>query len=301
LDDPRARERSKQLVVDWLNLDRLEHIRPRPERFPQWQDELAEDMRQETIDFFVDVVWKQNRPLSDLLNAQFTFATPRLAKHYGFEPKEEGWKRYDLTGVSSRGGLLTHGSVLTIGGDDASMVTRGLFVLNDLLFSEVGDPPPGLDTTPVPASPGRSHRAIADERVKSKSCGGCHSRFEPLAYGLEMFDGLGSFHEIDRHGNRLRQDGEILFPGETKPVSYKTSAELMDLLAGSDRVRQCLTRKLTQFSLGRPLFAIDAKAVREIHHAAQAAGGTYRDLMTAIILSDLVQKIRTEVELTEQD
>ncbi len=178
-------------------------------------------MREETIAFFHDVVWKKNLPLVDLLNAQFTYATPRLAKHYGIESQGEGLKRYDLAGVASRGGLLTQGSVLTIGGDDASMVTRGLFVLNDLLFSEVGDPPPGLDITPVPTSPGRTHRAIAIERIESASCGGCHSRFEPLAFGLERFDGLGSYHEIDEHGNQLREDGEILFPGEAKPSTTR--------------------------------------------------------------------------------
>jgi hypothetical protein len=296
LGDRRAQERSKQFVIDLLNLDRLENIRPNAGRFPEWRRELAQDMRRETIDYFLDLVWKQKRPLADLLNAQFTYATPRLAKHYGFKPQGTGWQRYDLTDVPERGGLLTHGSVLTIGGDDASMVTRGLFVLNDLLFSEVGDPPPGLDTTPVPTSPGRSHRAIATERITSKSCGGCHSRFEPLAFGLEMFDGLGTFHETDMHGNQLRQDGEILLPGEAKPVSYDTSAEMMDLLADSDRVSQSLTRKVIQFSLGRPLFAADAKAVREIHAAARRDGGTYSDLMTAIVLSDLVQKIRTEAK-----
>ena len=187
LQDPRAVEQSKQFVIQWLNLDRLSNMAPNAERFAYWGPELAADMRAETIEFFVDVVWKQKRPLADLLNAQFTYSTPRLARHYGMEPQGKQLTRYDLSEIPSRGGLLTQGSVLTIGGDDASMVTRGLFVLNDLLFSEVGDPPPGLDTTPVPTSPGRTHRAIATERVESASCGGCHSRFEPLAFGLEKF------------------------------------------------------------------------------------------------------------------
>ena len=108
------------------------------------------------------------------------------------------------------------------------------------------------------------------------------------------FDGLGAFHEVDEHGNRLREDGEILFPGEATPVAYRTSAQLMDLLASSDRVSECLTRKVTQFSLGRPLFASDARAVRAIHQAAAAEGGTYGSLLTAIILSDLVRTTRTE-------
>ncbi|MDG2223387.1 MAG: DUF1592 domain-containing protein [Rubripirellula sp.] len=294
MQDPRAKQRSDEFVVQWLNLDRLRDLQPNREKFPQWSPELAADMRAETLEFFRDVVWKKRAPLANLLDSQFSYMSPQLARHYGIEPQGEDFVRYDLNEIPSRGGLLTHGSVLTIGGDNASMVTRGLFVLNDLLFSEVGDPPPGLDTTPVPTSPGKTHRAIAMERVKSESCGGCHSRFEPLAYGLEKFDGLGAFHERDEHGNRLREDGEILFPGDATPTPYKTAAELMKLLADSKRVNQCLTRKVTQFAIGRPLVASDARIVREIQAAAEERGGTYQNIVTAIVLSDLVQKTRTE-------
>lgn len=294
MKDPRAKQRSDEFVIQWLNLDRLRDLQPNREKFPQWSQNLADDMRAETLEFFRDVVWKKRAPLANLLNAQFSYMTPQLAQHYGITPQGDDFIRYDLTEIPSRGGLLTHGSVLTIGGDNASMVTRGLFVLNDLLFSEVGDPPPGLDTTPVPTSPGKTHRAIAIERVKSESCGGCHSRFEPLAYGLEKFDGLGAFHERDEHGNRLREDGEILFPGDANPMPYQTAAELMKLLAESKRVNQCLIRKVTQFAIGRPLVASDARIVREIQATAEERGATYQNIVTAIVLSDLVQKTRTE-------
>jgi hypothetical protein len=174
------------------------------------------------------------------------------------------------------------------------MVTRGLFVLKDILFGEIGSPPPGLDTSPVPTSPGRSHRAIAMERVKSGTCGGCHSKFEPLAFGLEKFDGLGSFHDVDEHGNELREDGEILFPGAARPVAYSSSAEMMDLLADNDRVMRNVTRKLTQFALGRPLVAADEPSVEQIHAQSTKGGGTYQSLISAIVLSDLVTTTRTE-------
>jgi hypothetical protein len=68
----------------------------------------------------------------------------------------------------------------------------------------------------------------------------------------------------------------------------------MDLLAKNDRVRESLTWKLTQFALGRPLGADDARLMADIHRTSQQAGGTYASLMTAIVLSDLVQKARTE-------
>lgn len=294
LKDPRAKRQSEQFVSQWLDLDRLDHLQPNAKMFPSWSAELAADMRQETLAFFEEIVWNQNRPLSDLLNAQLTFASGRLAKHYGLPAKGDEMARYELASLPARGGLLTHGSILTIGGDEASMVTRGLFVLHDLLRGSVKEPPPGLDVAPVPTKEGLTHRDVAEQRITNVSCGGCHARFEPLAFGLEKFDGIGAYHEKDHYGNPLRDDGEILFPGAEEPIQYQNSAELMDLLAGSDRVRESLTWKITQFALGRPLTAEDAKAVQEIHEKAQQSGGTYSAVLTAIVMSDLVRMSRVE-------
>ena len=294
LAEPRAIERSAEFAKEWLHLDRLGNMAPSPKTFPNWDARLAADMRAESLAYFHDIVWKQKRPLSDLFNAQVSYATPRLAKHYGLKPAGEGLARYDVSSVPGRGGLLTQGSILTIGGDEASMVTRGLFVLHDVLRGVVKDPPAGLDTTPVPTKPGLPQRKIAEERIQNKSCGGCHSKFEPLAFALEKFDGVGAWHEVDEHGNKLREDGEILIPGGAKATSYRTTGELMDLLAGSDRVRQTIAWKLTQFALGRPLGAADAPILDNIHKQAQKNGGTYESLITAIVLSDLVQTTRTE-------
>jgi hypothetical protein len=293
LDDPRAIERSVQFISEWLNLGRLDNLQPNSKKFPNWDPQLASDMREETLAFFREIAWTQERPLADLLNAQVTYATPRLAKHYGLQPLGKGQFRYDLS-ATARGGLLTQGSVLTVGGDEASMVSRGLFVLHDLLRGTVKDPPPCVDTRPVPTKPGLTQRGIAEARIANASCGGCHVRFEPLAFGLEKFDGLGAFHEKDEHGNKLRDDGEILFPGTGKPVKYQSSTELMNLLAKSERVRESITWKLTQFALGRPLLSADARTLKEIHDAAQKNQGTYTALLTAIVMSDLVQMTRTE-------
>ena len=297
LKDPRAKQRSRQFVSQWLNLGRLSNMQPGKEHYPQWDPNLAGDMRDETLAFFDEIVWTQNRPLSELLNAQVTFVTPRLARHYGLKPQDgaaDQPARYDLKSTPGRGGLLTHCSVLTVGGDEASMVTRGLFVMQDLLRGVVKDPPPCVDTTPVPTKAGLTQRSIAEARLRNVSCGGCHVKFEPLAFGLEKFDGLGSFHEKDHHGNPLRDDGQILIPGEAHSVSYKSSAELMDLLADSDRVRQTLTWKVAQFAMGRPLVATDAPILAKIHDAAWKAGGNYSGLIKAIVTSDLVQTTRSE-------
>ena len=283
--DPRSVDRSLQFASQWFNLDRLQNLNPNREHFPDWSSELADDMRRETLDTFRHWVWDQRGPLVGLIDVPYTFASPKLAKHYRMPAQKTPWARYDLDHVASRGGILTHGSLLTIGGDDASMVTRGLFVLQDLLLSEVGDPPPGLDLTPVPTAPGRTHRMVAVDRIQNEACGGCHKRFEPLAFGLERYDGLGTYRETDEHGNELRMDGEILFPGQASPVAYDSTAELATLLATSDRVAECLTRKVIQFCIARPLDVSDANRVREVHQNAGGQKATYQAIVRETLLA----------------
>jgi hypothetical protein len=301
LQDPRAITRSRQFITEWLNLRGLDNLRPDASHFPAWRAELARDMREETLAYFEEVVWKQRQPLQALLNAQFTYVTPRLAKHYGLPitrelraAREDQLIRYELKDVPERGGLLTQGSILTKGGDEASMVTRGLFLMHELLRGVVRDPPPCVDTTPVPSQPGLTQRMVSERRLNNTGCAGCHTKFEPLAFGLEKFDGLGTFHQRDHHGNALRDDGNILFPGSAQPVSFRNSAELMKLLAESSRVRESFTWKVIQFSLGRPLDADDAALVAEVHLDFQQQGGTYADLLRALVASDLVRTTRTE-------
>ena len=288
LEDPRAIDRSLDFVSQWLNLTRLKSMQPGKTRFPEWDAALAEDMKTETREFFRHLVWEENRAMSDLLNADVTFLTPKLAQHYGIDPVGAGLQRYDLKPHPSRGGLLTHGSVLTIGGDDASMVTRGLFVLNQLLRGVVNDPPPCVDTTPVPTAAGVTQRMIAKDRISNEACGGCHKRFEPLAFGLERYDGIGRYLEMDEHGNELREDGEMLVPGSATPTKFESSAELMDQLATNDRVGQSLVWKLTQFAIGRPLSSDDSPVVREVYRKAKASGGTYQATLIEIATSRLI-------------
>jgi len=134
-----------------------------------------------------------------------------------------------------------------------------------------------------------SMRGLAEVRLANPSCAGCHVRFEPLAFALEKYDGIGRYREIDEHGNPLREDGEIRIPGVPESLKYATAAEFFDLLAASDRVHLAITRKLIQYALGRPLTPADMSQVQSIHTAAQQAGGTYQAVMTELMLSDLVQ------------
>ncbi|MEQ9320613.1 MAG: DUF1592 domain-containing protein [Polyangiaceae bacterium] len=158
LKDERARLTARRYLVDWLHLDRLDNLQRDPAQFPDWNEQLGRDMKDETVAFFEHLVWDQEAPLSSLFDAQVTFVSPALADHYGLaSPGSDG--EVDLSDVAERGGLLTQGALSTVGGNTASMVSRGLYLLENLLCSRVGSPPPGVDTTPPEIEPGNSQRA----------------------------------------------------------------------------------------------------------------------------------------------
>jgi hypothetical protein len=139
-----------------------------------------------------------------------------------------------------------------------------------------------------------TQRTVALERLSDGSCAGCHKKFEPLAFGLEKFDGLGSYHQMDEFGNALRDDGQILVPGAAEPLEYESSNELMGFLASSSRVEETMVWKLTQFAVGRPLAYRDAPAVNAIIEKRPQRGWTWKELVRTILLSDLMKTSMTE-------
>jgi Protein of unknown function (DUF1592)/Protein of unknown function (DUF1588)/Protein of unknown function (DUF1595)/Protein of unknown function (DUF1585)/Protein of unknown function (DUF1587) len=293
LDDDRAKTTARRYLRDWLNLDRLDNLQRDATEFPEWDEQLARDMKDETIAYFEHLVWEQERPLSELFDAQVTFVSPALAAHYGLDaPGPDG--EVDLSSVAERGGLLTQGAIATVGGNTASMVSRGLYLLENVLCSRVGSPPAGVDTTPPATEPGSSQRTYSEDRVDNPSCGGCHTQFEPLAWGLERYDPTGVYALEDSFGNTLLQDGEVFFPGRTAAVSYSSTEELNTLLADSDEVKACLAEKSSQFAMGRPLAKSEDCSLEAIDASFLSSAGSYQDLMVAIALSPMFRRIRLE-------
>jgi hypothetical protein len=296
LDDPRARDTSRRYVRDWLDLDRLDNVQRDAVLFPDWDPQLGRDMKEATLAFWDYLVWEQTRPMADLFDAQITFATPALASHYGLSsPGADG--SYDTSALAERGGLLTQGMMAAVGGNESSMVSRGLFMLKTFLCGSIGSPPPGVDTTPPDVEPGNTQRVYSEGRVDNPACGGCHSRMEPLAWGLERFDATGLYQLQDSFGNELLEDGIVEF-GDGAPQSYTTTAELGDLLAQSPIVQACLGTKASQFAVGRPVDKDSTLtcSVDQVHQQFVESGGTYQDLMVAVALSPMFRNIHTQAD-----
>ena len=151
----------------WLQLRNLVSVSPNPRLFPDFDDNLRRAMREETERFF-DSVLREDRGVADLLDADYTFLNERLAKHYGI-PNVYGtrFRRVQLNPDSRRGGLLRHGSILSVTSyaTRTSPVIRGVWVLSNIF----GAPPP----PPLPQRAGarreRGRRQPADAGAVGRS------------------------------------------------------------------------------------------------------------------------------------
>ena len=134
LADPRAAGFAANFAGQWLETRNLDSVKPDPDKFKEWNPELREAMKTETTMFFEHVL-RENRPVSDFLNANYTFLNERLATHYGIDGVTGSeFRRVPLT-TDRRGGVLSQAGVLTVSSypTRTSPVIRGKYVLQNLL------------------------------------------------------------------------------------------------------------------------------------------------------------------------
>jgi hypothetical protein len=275
-------ERSAALVTNfadqWLHLRNLDAVTPDMRLFPDFDHNLRQAFRAET-ELFVGDVFRENRSVLDLLQADHTYLNERLAKHYGI-PHVYGshFRRVELTPESHRGGLLRHGSILAVTSyaTRTSPVLRGKWVLENLLGTPPPPPPPNVPTldenTVNAALPLRARLAAHREHA---ACAGCHALIDPVGFALENFDAVGRWRDLDA-GHPVDASGGLPDGSEFNSVAGLETG----LLQRPELFARTLAEKLLTYALGRGVEYSDAPAVRRI--VADAAADDYR--MAALIL-----------------
>lgn len=280
LTHPRAADAlTKNFAGQWLQLRNLRLAAPDKKTFPQWSGELRNDMLEETETFFATMV-QENRPVLELLDADYTWLNERLATFYGVpNVKGDQFQRVSLNGKvkEQRGGLITHASILTITSNPTrtSAVNRGNFVLENFLGTPPPPPPEGVDIPPLEASAKKDGKTLTlrqqlEAHREKKICASCHARMDPIGFGLENFDGIGAWRD-EENGLQLDTSGS-LYTGE----SFNGPAELREVFveAKTGAFVRNMADKLLTYSLGRGTEYYDKPAVREI--AKKTAEGDFR-------------------------
>jgi mono/diheme cytochrome c family protein len=297
LRDPKANALVENFAGQWLELRKLESIKPDGEKFRNYDEYLRLSMRRETELFFREIILK-DRPILDFLDADYTFLNERLAQFYGI-PSVTGtdFRRVNLNGTE-RGGILTQASVLTVTSFSTrtSPVLRGKWILDNILNTPPPPPPPdvpSLEETKVAA--GASLRQQLEEHRKKPLCASCHARLDPLGFGLENFDGIGEWRTMD--GKTPVEPSGILPSGKQFSGPKQLKAILLE---DRDAFTRCLTNKLLTYALGRGLEHYDLPTVKTI--AANVAKKDYRfsQLVMGIVTSLPFQQRKGELSREHQ-
>jgi hypothetical protein len=273
-------------AAQWLNLRRLSEVVVDPDRYPTYDESLLQAFERET-ELFVGSTLREDRSVTELLTAPYTFANERLARHYGI-PGIYGsrFRKVALPEGLRRGGLLAHGSLLatTSYPDRTSPVLRGKFLLNNILGQPVPPPPPGVDTNLAEPSPNVQPPTMRERLAQHRTnpmCASCHSVIDPLGFALEHFDAIGTWRSIDEAGRPVDARGETL--GGAAIEGLPGLRQL--LLEDPEQFPRTVTEKLMAYALGRRLEYYDRPAVRAIVRRAAAHDYRWSALVTGIVSS----------------
>ncbi|HVH28005.1 MAG TPA: DUF1592 domain-containing protein [Vicinamibacterales bacterium] len=288
LADPRSDALISNFAGQWLYLRELGGVQTDAANF---NDNLRQAFRRETEMLFGAIV-REDRSVLDLLDADFTYVDERLARHYGI-PDVRGsyFRRVPLDPASPRRGLIGQSSFLTVTSvaTRTSPVSRGKWILENLLGVPPPDPPPGVETNldpdPAAAKPVTLRQRLEAHRA-NPVCASCHKVMDPMGFALENFDLVGAWR--DREGEvPIDSSGQL---ADGTPLNGP--ADLRNaLLDRSGAVMTTVTEKLLIYALGRPVdHAADMPTVRAITRRAAANDNRFSSLLLGIVESDPFQK-----------
>jgi len=286
LADPKARRLSTEFFGQWLGFYRFDQYRGIDTgRFPEFTDEVKAGMYDEAVSFFEHII-RKDRPIREMLQADYTFLNQALAKHYGVQKEIAAKDQMELVDGATafhRGGLLRLGAVLTATSAPlrTSPVKRGDWVLRRVLGTAI--PPPPADAGSIPADEklfgGLTLREKLAAHQRKATCAGCHARIDPLGFPLEKYDAIGRSRDNYPDGKPIDDSGVLASQKRLSGVEG-----LLEYLKGEEKqVLRTLAQKLLGYALGRTILLSDQPLIDRMADAGGAAA--FSKLVAEIVAS----------------
>ncbi len=286
LADAKARRLSTEFFGQWLGFYHFDEFKGvDTARFTEFTDDVRAAMYDEAVSFFEHIV-RKDRPLREMLTADYTFLNRDLAKFYGVKQEVKSAERAELvTGANAfqRGGLLRLGAVLTATSAPlrTSPVKRGDWILRRILGTPT--PPPPADAGSLPADDkmfgGLSLKAKLEQHKRNATCANCHTRIDPLGFSLERYDSTGRWRDKYADGQAIEDSAAL--PDKTEVAGI---AGLLKYLQGKDgQVRKTMAYKLVGYALGRTVLASDQLLIERMVNTGNEA--TFAQLATEVATS----------------
>ena len=290
LADPRSGALVENFAGQWLQLRKLRNAVPDTATYTAFDENLRAAMRRET-ELFLEHELREDRPLVNMLKADYTFANERLARHYGIPGVYGPHFRRVTFPDETRGGLLGHASLLTITSyaNRTSPVVRGKWLLENILGTPPPPPPPNVPSLRNAGGegvPATMRERLAQHRTNAV-CASCHNTIDPLGFALESYDAIGRWRTTNGGGTPF-DTGVPIDPSGTliDGTEVHGLSGLRDVvLTRQDQFVETVTEKLLTYALGRTLEHADMPMVRQIGRQTSPDDLTWSSLISAIVKS----------------
>jgi hypothetical protein len=286
LQDEKAETLASNFAYQWLNMGGLDEIDPDPVIFRDIDFGIRELFKRE-IEMLANDIFLNNKNVTEMLSADYTYMNERLALHYGDQTvKGDAFRKVPVRNPD-RYGLLGKGAILMVSAypDRTSPVLRGAYVMEHLTGTPPPLPPPNVEALQenrIGELP-KTVRARLEAHRDNPSCAACHGIIDPLGFALEGFDAVGRERTRDRMvGTDIDTYGVLPDGTEIGGVDDLRDA----LLERPTLFVQNLVEKLMLYALGRPIEPADMPAVRDVVRLAQANDFQFYAIVQGIVNAD---------------
>jgi hypothetical protein len=294
LKDGRTRALATQFGTQWLHVRGFDELKDKNEKlFPTFDANLRKAIYEESILLFQDL-FQNDRPVSNILDADYTFLNDTLAKHYGI-PGVAGpqWRRVDGVRKFGRGGILGLASVQTAqsGASRTSPVLRGNWVVETLLGEKLPRPPANVPQ--LPEEEGGADKLTTRQRVEKHAsvaqCAVCHQRIDPFGFALEHYDAIGRRRDKDLGGFSIDARAKLKDGTEFDGIDGLRTYLLTNK---KDVIVRLFCRKLLGYALGRTVTLSDQPLLDEMMVELNKNDGRLSAAVFAIVRSPQFRMIR---------
>ncbi len=293
LDDPRIRRLAIQFACQWLHLRDFDRNDDKNEkRFPQFAS-LRGDMYEETVRFFEDM-FRNDRSILELLDANHMFVNESLASHYGIDGVQgDQWRRVEGIRDTGRGGVLGMASFLASqsGASRTSPILRGNWIYETILGERLPRPPAGVPQLPDELPEGLTARQMIEHHSSNPGCAKCHDKIDPFGFALEQFDAIGGLRP-------QAVDTKTALEGGQRIDGIEGLREYLLNDRRGDVVRQ-FCRKLLGYSLGRELQLSDEPLLGKMVAELEKQDHRFSVAVKMIVTSRQFREIRGVREAAE--
>lgn len=252
-----------------------------------YERNLQKYMYAETYQF-IDYLLRDNRPLRELFEADYSFINEPLAELYGYDDIDGLQLRKVKAQDVNRRGVLGHASILTVtaNGIDTSPVMRGVWMLENIFGTPPSPPPPDVEPFDPDTRGAVSLRDQLEKHRSNPTCYECHRKIDPHGFVLETFDPIGRWRDTYKDKLPIDSAGKLADGSTFNSISEYRHV----LLTREDQVTRAIASKLLSLGSGRRMEAGDRRELDRIVFLQQSKGQGFQDLVESLVISDIFMR-----------